>query len=201
VTASPRLPELPGPPCRTDVLCEDCGYDLATGQLPHPPRSSTRSRRVLAHPGPARSPLATRHPSTGVGRVPRCGWTDWFAPQPGRGSLPTAGDPYRRPAQGHRAADRTRSSSRNINPEIDAAGDGAIFFFFFLAPERRVSLAAGQWSVKDRIDERATTSATGTSRRSAARTSNGASCRRRADLPGAGTRVVVASTDAEKAAY
>jgi len=147
-------PPKPCPNCQAanaaDALfCEDCGYDFATGQLPPPPAQiDPISGRVVAPPGPPPISAPTpppRPPLTGVDWVAEV-WIDpdWFTHQQAAGSCPTSGLPTVVPLKGTVQLIGRRSSSRNINPEIDCSGDGAISH-----RHAELSLAGGQWSVKD----------------------------------------------------
>jgi len=147
VTASPKTcPNCQAANAADALFCEDCGYDFATGQLPPPPAQiDPISGRVLAPPGPPPVSAPTPPPLTGVDWVAEV-WVDpdWFAHQQAAGSCPTSGLPTVVPLKGTVQLIGRRSSSRNINPEIDCSGDGAISH-----RHAELSLAGGQWSVKD----------------------------------------------------
>jgi hypothetical protein len=117
------------------LFCEDCGYDFATGQLPPPPAQiDPMSGRLVA---PAR-PTDTQW----VAEI----WVDpdWFTHQQAAGSCPTSGVPTVVPLRGTVQLIGRRSRSRNINPEIDCSGDGAISH-----RHAELTLASERWSVKD----------------------------------------------------
>jgi hypothetical protein len=123
------------------LFCEDCGYDFATGQLPPPPATvDPVSGRVVAAPSqatPARPP--------GVEWVAEI-WVDpdWFTHQDAAGTCPTSGVPTVVPLVGSTLLIGRRSHSRNINPEIDCSGDGAISH-----RHAELTRSGGRWSVKD----------------------------------------------------
>jgi len=150
VTASPKTcPNCQAANAADALFCEDCGYDFATGQLPPPPAQiDPISGRVLAPPGPppVSAPTPPPRPTLqGVDWVAEV-WVDpdWFTHQQAAGSCPTSGLPTVVPLKGTVQLIGRRSSSRNINPEIDCSGDGAISH-----RHAELSLAGGQWSVKD----------------------------------------------------
>lgn len=118
------------------LFCEDCGYDFATGQLPPPPAQiDPISGRVLPPP-------PQRVTTEWVAEV----WVDpdWFAHQQAAGASPTSGLPTVVPLRGTVQLIGRRSRSRNISPEIDCSGDGAISH-----RHAELSLSGERWSVKD----------------------------------------------------
>jgi hypothetical protein len=117
------------------LFCEDCGYDFATGQLPPPPAQiDPMSGRLVAPTRPTDAQW--------VAEV----WVDpdWFTHQQAAGSSPTSGVPTVVPLRGTVQLIGRRSRSRNINPEIDCSGDGAISH-----RHAELSLTGERWSVKD----------------------------------------------------
>jgi hypothetical protein len=130
------------------LFCEDCGYDFATGQLPPPPAQiDPISGRLVPPPG-AGSPAAsapTPPPIKGAAWVAEV-WVDpdWFTHQQAEGSCPTSGLPTVVPLRGTVQLIGRGSRSRNINPEIDCSGDGAISH-----RHAELSVSGGRWSVKD----------------------------------------------------
>jgi hypothetical protein len=118
------------------LFCEDCGYDFATGQLPPPPAQIDPISGRVVPPPPQR--VTTEW----VAEV----WVDpdWFTHQQAAGSCPTSGLPTVVPLRGTVQLIGRRSSSRNISPEIDCSGDGAISH-----RHAELSLAGERWSVKD----------------------------------------------------
>ena len=129
------------------LFCEDCGYDFATGQLPPPPAQIDPISGKLVPPsgggeagnGPTAGPGAS---TTWVAEV----WVDpdWFAHQQAAGSCPTSGLPTVVPLRGTVQLIGRFSRSRNIKPEIDCSGDGAISH-----RHAELSLTGERWSVKD----------------------------------------------------
>ena len=135
------------------LFCEDCGYDFATGQLPPPPAQIDPVSGKLVPPsggGEATTDAATGSaptvsPSASIGWVAEV-WVDpdWFAHQEAAGSCPTSGLPTVVPLRGTVQLIGRHSRSRNINPEIDCSGDGAISH-----RHAELSLTGERWSVKD----------------------------------------------------
>lgn len=139
--AEPAGPPKTCPNCQAGntaeaLFCESCGYDFATGQLPPPPAQiDPISGRVVAPP-------PQRVTTEWVAEV----WVDpdWFAHQQAAGSSPTSGVPSVVPLRGTVQLIGRRSASRNISPEIDCSGDGAISH-----RHAELSLSGERWSVKD----------------------------------------------------
>jgi len=131
------------------LFCEDCGYDFATGQLPPPPAQIDPVSGKLVPPAESAPPSAgsapTASPRTSIGWVAEV-WVDpdWFAHQRAAGSCPTSGLPTVVPLRGTVQLIGRHSHSRNINPEIDCSGDGAISH-----RHAELSLTGERWSVKD----------------------------------------------------
>ncbi|HEY7047747.1 MAG TPA: FHA domain-containing protein [Jatrophihabitantaceae bacterium] len=163
--APPAAPRVPagGPPrtcpnCQAansaDALfCEDCGYDFATGQLPPPPAQiDPMSGQLVPPSGSATATTgetARGAPTVGPGAVME--WVaevwvdpDWFTHQQAAGSCPTSGLPTVVPLHGTVQLIGRHSRSRNIKPEIDCSGDGAISH-----RHAELSLTGERWSVKD----------------------------------------------------
>ena len=100
------------PSCSTEnpadaLFCEACGYDFTTGQLPVPPPPASTP------PGPE-----------WVAEL----WidTDWFAHQQAPGGPPTSGAPGVVALRATTVAIGRRSASRQLYPDIDCSGDGAV---------------------------------------------------------------------------
>jgi hypothetical protein len=109
--AAPAPTALVCPSCSTDnpadaLFCEACGYDFTTGQLPAAPAGSTP-------PG-----------AEWIAEL----WIDidWFAHQQAPGGPPTSGAPAVVPLRATTIAIGRRSASRQLHPEIDCSGDGAV---------------------------------------------------------------------------
>lgn len=94
------------------LFCEKCGYDFTTGQLPSAPAAA-----------PAAAPVP-RAAADWVAEV----WIDpdWFAAQEAEGGCATSGPPNVIPIAGASALIGRRSRTRDITPEIDCTGDGAV---------------------------------------------------------------------------
>jgi len=97
--------------CSTDnppdaLFCEACGYDFTTGQLPVAPVASV---------------------FTGPEWMAEL-WidADWFAHQEAPGGPPTSGAPATVPLRATTIAIGRRSRSRQLYPDIDCSGDGAV---------------------------------------------------------------------------
>jgi hypothetical protein len=141
LAAKPAGPPKTCPNCQAGnaadaLFCEDCGYDFATGQLPPPPAQiDPISGRVLPAP-------PQRVTTEWVAEV----WVDpdWFTHQQAAGSCPTSGLPTVVSLKGTVQLIGRRSGSRNISPEIDCSGDGAISH-----RHAELSLSGERWSVKD----------------------------------------------------
>jgi hypothetical protein len=140
------------PNCHTQnpadaMFCEDCGYDFATGQLPPPPEQIDPVSGVVSAASPAPTPAAPAAAGalTGVDWVAEI-WVDpdWFASQQAAGACPTSGLPTVVPLPDSSALIGRASKSRDLNPEIDCSGDGAISH-----SHAELDLANGRWSVKD----------------------------------------------------
>ena len=105
------------PNCATEnpadaLFCESCGYDFTTGQLPTP--------------APAGGP-ATPPPAPGADWVAEL-WIDpeWFAHQDAPGGCATSGAPTVVPLRATTITIGRRSKSRNLAPDLDCSGDGAV---------------------------------------------------------------------------
>jgi FHA domain/Double zinc ribbon len=140
-TAGPRktCPNCQAGNAADALFCEDCGYDFATGQLPPPPA------QIDPISGRAAAPVGSTPKPAGVTWVAEV-WVDpdWFTHQQAAGSCPTSGLPSVVPLRGIVELIGRRSRSRNINPEIDCSGDGAISH-----RHAELSLNGERWSVKD----------------------------------------------------
>jgi hypothetical protein len=124
------------------LFCEDCGYDFATGQLPPPPATVDPVSGIVVPP--AAAPPAPAKLS-GVDWVAEI-WVDpdWFTHQDAEGSCPTSGMPTVVPLKGSTLLIGRLSRSRNINPEIDCSGDGAISH-----RHAELNRTGDRWSVTD----------------------------------------------------
>jgi hypothetical protein len=109
--AEPPLicPSCSGENLHDALFCEECGYDFTTGQLPS-------EQAVSAAPA-----------VTGAEWVAEL-WIDpdWFATQDVGGTCATSGAPTVAPLGGTQALIGRRSKSRNVMPQIDCSGDGAV---------------------------------------------------------------------------
>jgi hypothetical protein len=126
------------------LFCEDCGYDFATGQLPPPPEhiDPVSGRLTPSAPTPSPTSSLTLDGPTWVAEV----WVDpdWFSYQQAAGTCPTSGVPTVVQLRGGVQLIGRRSRSRNINPEVDCSGDGAISH-----RHAELSLTGERWSVRD----------------------------------------------------
>ena len=110
--APPVATPLVCPSCATEnpadaLFCEACGYDFTTGQLPVPPPPPS------TEPGPEWIAELWIDP-------------DWFTHQQAPGGPPTSGAPATVPLRASTIAIGRRSASRQLYPEIDCSGDGAV---------------------------------------------------------------------------
>jgi hypothetical protein len=99
------------PNCATEnpadaLFCEGCGYDFTTGQVPAP---------VAAVPSPGADWVAEL-------------WIDpeWFEHQDAPGGCATSGAPTVVPLRATTISIGRRSRSRNLSPDLDCSGDGAV---------------------------------------------------------------------------
>jgi FHA domain/Double zinc ribbon len=117
------------PSCSTEnsadaLFCEGCGYDFTTGQMPAPPSSA---------------------PPAGVDWVAEL-WVDpdWFEHQDAPGGCATSGAPTVVPLRATSIAIGRRSKSRNLSPDLDCSGDGAVSH-----DHARLTLDRERWYVED----------------------------------------------------
>jgi hypothetical protein len=135
--ASPSSLDLPDPAaapltcpnCGTEnpadaLFCENCGYDFTTGQMP------------------AAAPSA---PPAGADWVAEL-WIDpeWFEHQDAPGGCATSGAPTVVPLRATTVTIGRRSKSRNLAPELDCSGDGAVSH-----EHARLTLDRDRWYVED----------------------------------------------------
>jgi hypothetical protein len=99
------------PNCATEnpadaLFCEGCGYDFTTGQMPAP-----------------RDPA----PAPGADWVAEL-WIDpeWFEHQDAPGGCATSGAPTVVPLRATTISIGRRSQTRNLAPDLDCSGDGAV---------------------------------------------------------------------------
>jgi hypothetical protein len=106
------------------LFCEGCGYDFTTGQMPTP----------LA---PASAP--------GADWVAEL-WIDpeWFEHQDAPGGCATSGAPTVVPLRATTISIGRRSQSRNLAPDLDCSGDGAVSH-----QHAQLTLDRDRWYVED----------------------------------------------------
>jgi hypothetical protein len=112
------------------LFCEKCGYDFTTGQLPS---------AAAAAPAPTPAPAVAADWVAEVWIDP-----DWFAAQEAEGGCATSGPPNVIPITSTSALVGRRSKTRNIAPEIDCTGDGAVSH-----RHARLTLDHERWYVED----------------------------------------------------
>jgi FHA domain/Double zinc ribbon len=115
--ALPAAAALVCPSCSTDnppdaLFCEACGYDFTTGQSPAP-NSPAANQPASGAAGPEWMAELWIDP-------------DWFAHQQAPGGPPTSGAPATVALRADTIAIGRRSASRQLYPEIDCSGDGAV---------------------------------------------------------------------------
>jgi hypothetical protein len=103
------------------------------------------SGRLVANGTAAQSSAPNASPGATLDWVAEV-WVDpdWFSHQQASGNCPTSGVPAVVPLKGSVQLIGRHSGSRNINPEIDCSGDGAISH-----RHAELSLSGERWSVKD----------------------------------------------------
>ncbi len=123
------------PNCATEnpadaLFCESCGYDFTTGQLPTPAPAG----------GTAAPP-----PAPGADWVAEL-WIDpeWFAHQDAPGGCATSGAPTVVPLRATTITIGRRSKSRNLAPDLDCSGDGAVSH-----EHATLTLDRDRWYVED----------------------------------------------------
>lgn len=121
------------PNCATEnpadaLFCESCGYDFTTGQLPSPV--------------PAGGPAAAAPGADWVAEL----WIDpeWFAHQDAPGGCATSGAPTVVPLRATTITIGRRSKSRNLVPDLDCSGDGAVSH-----EHATLTLDRDRWYVED----------------------------------------------------
>jgi hypothetical protein len=119
------------PSCATEnpgdaLFCESCGYDFTTGQLP------------TAAPVPASAPPGPEW----VAEL----WIDpeWFEHQDAPGGCATSGAPTVVPLRSSTITIGRRSKSRNLAPDLDCSGDGAVSH-----EHATLTLDRDRWYVED----------------------------------------------------
>ncbi|MET0921246.1 MAG: FHA domain-containing protein [Acidimicrobiia bacterium] len=107
------------------LFCEACGYDFTTGQLPATPPT--------------------------VAPIPAAEWvaelwidTEWFEHQDAPGGVATSGAPTVVPLRATVATIGRRSKSRNLSPDLDCSGDGAVSHM-----HAQLVLDRDRWYVED----------------------------------------------------
>jgi hypothetical protein len=117
------------PNCATEnpadaLFCEGCGYDFTTGQMPAPP---------------------TAAPPAGAEWVAEL-WIDpeWFEHQDAPGGCATSGAPTVVPLRATTITIGRRSRSRNLSPDLDCSGDGAVSH-----QHAQLTLDRERWYVED----------------------------------------------------
>jgi hypothetical protein len=117
------------PNCATEnpadaLFCEGCGYDFTTGQVPAPPPAA---------------------PPAGADWVAEL-WIDpeWFEHQDAPGGCATSGAPTVVPLRATTITIGRRSRSRNLSPDLDCSGDGAVSH-----QHAQLTLDRDRWYVED----------------------------------------------------
>jgi hypothetical protein len=125
----PSAPAVTCPNCATEnpadaLFCEGCGYDFTTGQMPAPPVAA---------------------PPTGADWVAEL-WIDpeWFEHQDAPGGCATSGAPTVVPLRATTITVGRRSRSRNLSPDLDCSGDGAVSH-----QHAQFTLDRDRWYVED----------------------------------------------------
>jgi len=114
------------PSCGADhdpaaLFCEACGYDFTTGTMPRPPDAAAGSGATGAGDAGGPAPLA---PATAVDWVTEV-WVDpdWYRAQESDDPCPSPGLPTVVALASTSVLIGRPSTSRNIHPEVDCAGD------------------------------------------------------------------------------
>jgi hypothetical protein len=125
----PNAPAVTCPNCATEnpadaLFCEGCGYDFTTGQMPAPPAAA---------------------PPPGADWVAEL-WIDpeWFEHQDAPGGCATSGAPTVVPLRATTVTVGRRSRSRNLSPDLDCSGDGAVSH-----QHAQFTLDRDRWYVED----------------------------------------------------
>jgi FHA domain-containing protein/double zinc ribbon protein len=116
------------PNCATEnpadaLFCEGCGYDFTTGQMPAPPAAAAPGAEWVAEL-----------------------WIDpeWFDHQDAPGGCATSGAPTVVPLRATTITIGRRSRSRNLSPDLDCSGDGAVSH-----QHAQLTLDRDRWYVED----------------------------------------------------
>jgi hypothetical protein len=117
------------PSCGADhdpaaLFCEACGYDFTTGTMPRQPDAAAGTGETGAGDAGPAVPLAPATTAEWVAEV----WVDpdWYQAQESDDPCPSPGLPAVVPLASTSVLIGRPSTSRNIHPEVDCAGDAGV---------------------------------------------------------------------------